>query len=42
MCSKMIINAGIRKVVFSEAYPLNETATGMLKEAGVDLVRLKA
>jgi dCMP deaminase len=41
MCSKMIINAGIRKVVFNEAYPLNDTATAMLKEAGVDLVRLK-
>ena len=41
MCSKMIINAGIRRVVFNEAYPLNDTATRMLKEAGVDLVRLK-
>jgi dCMP deaminase len=41
MCSKMIINAGIRKVVYNEAYPLNDTATSMLKEAGVDLVRLR-
>lgn len=41
LCSKMIINAGIRKVVYNEAYPLNDTATRMLKEAGVDLVRLK-
>jgi dCMP deaminase len=41
MCSKMIINAGIRKVVYNEAYPLNDTATAMLKEAGVDLVKLK-
>jgi dCMP deaminase len=41
MCSKMIINAGIRRVVYNEAYPLNDTATAMLKEAGVDLVRLK-
>lgn len=41
MCSKMIINAGIRRVVFSEAYPLSDTATGMLKQAGVDLVKLK-
>ncbi|MCC6773772.1 MAG: AAA family ATPase [Gemmatimonadaceae bacterium] len=40
MCSKMIINAGIRRVVYNEAYPLNDTATGMLREAGVDLVRL--
>jgi dCMP deaminase len=42
MCSKMIINAGIRKVVFSEAYPLNDTATAMLNEAGVSMVKLKA
>jgi dCMP deaminase len=42
MCSKMIINAGIRKVVYNEAYPLNDTATAMLKEAGVALVRLTA
>jgi dCMP deaminase len=41
MCSKMIINAGIRRVVYNEAYPLNDTAVRMLKEAGVDLVRLK-
>lgn len=41
MCSKMIINAGIRRVVYNEAYPLNDTATAMLHEAGVELVRLK-
>lgn len=41
LCSKMIINAGIRRVVFNEAYPLNDTATRMLKEAGVELVKLK-
>ncbi len=41
LCSKMIINAGIRRVVYNEAYPLNDTATRMLKEAGVDLVKLK-
>lgn len=40
MCSKMIINAGIRRVVYNEAYPLNDTATAMLREAGVDLVKL--
>jgi dCMP deaminase len=42
MCSKMIINAGIRKVVYNETYPLNDTATAMLREAGVDLVKVKA
>jgi len=36
----MIINAGIR-VVFNGAYPLNDTATRMLKEAGVEMVKLK-
>ena len=41
LCSKMIINAGIRRVVFNEAYPLNDPATRMLKEAGVELVKLK-
>ena len=41
ICSKMIINAGIRRVVYNEAYPLNDTALKMLKEAGVDLVKLK-
>ena len=41
MCSKMIINAGIRRVVYNEAYPLNDTATAMLREAGVDLVKLR-
>lgn len=41
MCSKMIINAGIRKVVYNDAYPLNDTALRMLKEAGVELMKLK-
>jgi dCMP deaminase len=41
MCSKMIINAGIRRVVFNEEYPLNETAVRMLREAGVELVNVR-
>lgn len=41
LCSKMIINAGIRRVVYNEAYPLNDTATRILREAGVELVNLK-
>ncbi|MGH9888172.1 MAG: deaminase [bacterium] len=41
ICSKMIINAGIRRVVYNEAYPLNGSSTAMLKAAGVDLVNLK-
>jgi len=38
LCTKMIINSGIREVVFNENYPLGETAMRLLKEAGV-LVR---
>lgn len=33
-CAKMIINAGVKKVWFSEGYP-DETALRFLKEAGV-------
>lgn len=35
MCTKMIINAGIREVVYNMDYPLNETSFALLKEAGV-------
>lgn len=34
VCSKMLINAGIRKIVFGEEYP-DELGRRMLKEAGV-------
>lgn len=34
-CTKMIINAGIREVVFNAQYPLGETAQTILAEAGV-------
>lgn len=37
ICTKMIINAGIREVVFNLDYPLGDTAKGLLKEAGVEL-----
>jgi len=40
-CSKMIINAGIKKVVFNADYPLGETAKKMLEQAGVELVQIK-
>ena len=36
-CSKMIINAGIRKVVASTAYP-DQLGVRLMKEAGLDLV----
>jgi dCMP deaminase len=38
-CAKMILNAGIRRVVFAGDYP-DPTAREMLEAAGVDLVRL--
>ena len=39
--SKMIINAGIKKVVFNSDYPLGDTAKKMLEQAGVELVQIK-
>ncbi len=38
LCAKMIINAGIRKIVFKGDYP-DQLAMDMLKEAGVRVVR---
>ena len=35
ICTKMIINAGIREVVFNMEYPLLATAQALLVEAGV-------
>ncbi len=37
ICTKIIINAGIAKVVYNVDYALNETAKGLLVEAGVEL-----
>lgn len=39
-CAKMILNAGIRRVVFAGEYP-DPTAREMLEAAGVELVCLK-
>ncbi len=41
LCSKMIINSGIRRVVYNEAYPVGETALRMLRQAGVELAQVK-
>ncbi|MBS3054144.1 MAG: cytidine/deoxycytidylate deaminase family protein [Candidatus Aenigmarchaeota archaeon] len=38
-CAKMIINAGIKKVVAKEDYP-DDLGTRLLKEAGVELIRV--
>jgi len=37
-CSKMIINAGIRKVIFKGDYP-DYLAKDILKEAGIELIK---
>ena len=39
MCSKMIINAGIRKIYYLEDYP-DPLSIQMLDEAGVEYIRL--
>lgn len=40
MCSKMIINAGIREVVYDEEYSVTEQTRAILAEAGVVLRKL--
>jgi dCMP deaminase len=40
-CSKMIINAGIKKVVYNSAYPLGGEAQALLREGKVELVEMK-
>ena len=37
LCAKMIINAGIREVVYGERYSIDDTSRRILKEAGVKL-----
>jgi dCMP deaminase len=36
ICTKMIINAGIREVIYNAAYPLGESPLELLEEAGVN------
>lgn len=40
ICAKMIINAGIKRIVVREAYP-DEMATEILNEAGIRVIHLK-
>jgi len=40
ICTKMLINAGIRKIYYESGYP-DDLSIQMLKEAGIELVRLK-
>jgi dCMP deaminase len=41
LCAKMIINAGIRRVVYEQAYEFNAQITGLLGEAGVACERFQ-
>ncbi|HEY6838198.1 MAG TPA: cytidine deaminase, partial [Geobacteraceae bacterium] len=38
ICSKMIINAGVRRIVYEEGYP-DELAAEMMGESGVAVER---
>ena len=40
LCAKMIINAGVREVVFEGTYALEEVTTALFQEAGVQIRRL--
>jgi dCMP deaminase len=41
LCTKMIINAGLAKVVYDASYPLGERSLGLLEEAGVTVVQVE-
>ena len=38
-CTKALINAGIRRIVYSTAYRTDENALNFLKVAGIELVQ---
>jgi dCMP deaminase len=40
-CAKMIINSGIREVIYNMDYPLNEAAFRLFQQAGVFIRKLK-
>jgi dCMP deaminase len=40
-CSKMIINSGIREVIYNMDYPLNDSAFRLFQEAGIFIRKLK-
>jgi len=39
-CTKMIINSGLREVIFQSAYPLGEVSLALLEEAGIEARQL--
>lgn len=40
ICTKMIINAGIKKVIYKHGYP-DEFSLELLKESGVEIVKIE-
>ena len=38
-CAKMLINAGVKRLVYKGSYP-DEMSMGILQEAGIELVKL--
>ena len=40
VCAKMIINAGINRIVFNEAYP-DPLSEELIKESGIELVNIR-
>ncbi|HHW58112.1 MAG TPA: dCMP deaminase family protein [Clostridia bacterium] len=40
ICAKMLINAGVKRIVYEEEYP-DELAFQLLNEAGIELVKIK-
>ena len=41
LCTKMIINSGIKEVVFNMDYPLGENSVRLLREAGIKVRQIK-
>jgi dCMP deaminase len=40
VCTKILINAGVKRIVYEEPYP-DEFALGLIKEAGIELEQWK-
>ena len=41
MCAKMIINSGIKEVVYQERYSIDDVSTKLLQDAGVKIRALE-
>lgn len=39
ICTKMLINSGVKKIYYTEGYP-DELSEGMLKEANIQLIQI--